>query len=225
MAKATIANLVLRRQHDELEKKAEEYIQSADWKRFLRSVKRVRSKGKTRDALVNLLQLEAVGGTDSVIFDEFSSLEGTTLTQIRASARDRAISILKEQVENRHTYFLDVEAMALSPYAILVKDIIDKRKQELEELGENPSRIDVLGTFYGFSILMIEGSAPNQTQSNYGYYRYYRRTWLDERITDSAANALKKLTGELAKEVDMDKSYRTLGSSPVFKKRCTRTTA
>jgi len=36
---------------------------------------------------------------------------------------------------------------------------------------------------------------------------------------------VKSLTGQFAAEVDMDKKYRTLGSSPIFKSRCTKDTA
>lgn len=225
MVKASIVKLVTRRQYPELEKRANEYIETDDWKRFLTIIKSTPSKGKARDAVVNLLKLEAVGGTDSDVFKEFSSIEGDSFPQIIANSRSHAMNILKEQIENRHTYFMDIEAMTMSPYVILVKDVIEARKRELAQLEKNPDRIDVLGTFYGFSILMIEGSKPHENTSNYGYYRWRRRTWLDEKINDNAAIALRQLTKEFAQEVNIDKRYRTLGSSRVFKDRCTRTTA
>jgi hypothetical protein len=225
MEKATIVNLATRRQYPELEKQADKFIRTEGWNRLLQRIKFVRSDGKARDAVVALLQLEAIGGTDSNVFDEFASLEGDSLHQVRANVVEHAMRLLKEQIENRHTYFLDIEAMTMSPYVILVKDVIEARKQELEQLEGAPSRIDVLGTYYGFQILMTDGSKPHETQSNAGYYRWRRRTWLDEKITENAANAVKSLTAELAEEVDMDKRYRTLGSSPVFKKRCTKATA
>ena len=229
MGKTAISELVQKRMYPELEEQATEYIETDDWKKLLDRIdynKYGPSKGWSRDALVNLLQLETVGGTDSDIFHEFKGLEGTTLPQIRARARDKAIEILRKQIEHKHTYFLDVDAMALTPYAILVKDVIEARKRELEQLGPNPSRIEVLGTFYGFSILMIEGAKAKESQtSTYGYRYWRRRTWLDENITDAAANAIKQLTGELAESVDMDKTYKTLGSSRIFKGRCTKTTA
>lgn len=229
MGNTAISELVQRRMYSELEEQTKEYIETGDWRRLLDDIdydRRSHAGGKARDALVNLLQLETVGGTDSDIFREFKNLEGTTLPQIRAQARDKAIEILRTQISGKHTYFLDVDAMALTPYAILVKDVIEARKRELEQLGPNPSRIDVLGTFYGFSILMIEGSTYMESQiSTYGYRYRRRRTWLDESLTDSAVNAIKQLTGELAESVDMDKTYKTLGSSRIFKDRCTKKTA
>jgi len=227
MEQEAIPNLVARRNYVELEKRADEYLQNGDWNGFLKQIQQTNSVGKSRDALAALLELEAVGGTDSNIFNEFNDLEGGTLHEARLDGIQRAMELLREQIENRHTYFLDVEGMAETPYAILVQDVIEARKKELAQLEKNPSRIDVLGTFYGFAILMVEGSKPheNTTSTRYGWRYYRRRTWLDESITDNAANAMKNLTGEIAEEVDMDKRYRTLGSSSVFKSRCTKGTA
>ncbi len=231
MEKATIQNLVSRRHYAELENCADEYIQSDDWTGFISQVKHTRSSGKARDAVVALLELEAVAGTDSDVFKEFSSLEGTSLQQIRVSAIERAMDLLKEQIENRHTYFLDVETMAETPYAILVGNIIEARKRELSQLEGTPSRLDVLGTFYGFTILMTDGSKPYDASSTstqrYGHRYYYRqrRSWLDESINDTAVNAIKQLTGDLAQPIEMDKTYRTIGSSSIFKMRCQKDTA
>jgi len=227
MEQDTIPNLVTRRNYRELEKRADEYLLNDDWNGFLKQVQQAKSTGKSRDALVALLELEAVGGTDSNIFNEFDDLEGATLHEVQLDGIHRAMELLREQIANRHTYFLDVEGMAETPYAILVQDVIESRKKELAQLEKNPSRIDVLGTFYGFAVLMAEGSKPHEsgTPTAYGWRRWRRRTWLDESITDNAANAVKSLTGEIAEEVDMDKRYRTLGSSPVFKSRCTKGTA
>ena len=225
MEKATIPNLATRRQYVELEKRADEHIRTNGWDDLLRLLEHTRSDGKARDAVVTLLKLESIGGTDSDVFKEFASLEGDSFHQVRANATERAMIVLNEQIENKHTYFLDIEAMTMSPYVVLVKEVIEARKRELEQLEGTPSRIKVLGTYYGFQILMTDGSKPHEDSSGHGYYRRRRRTWLDEKITETAAHAVKNLTGELAEEVDMDKTYRTLGSNPVFKNRCTKTTA
>jgi hypothetical protein len=225
MGQAKIADLVTRRQYAELEERADEYLKTGDWSGLLRHIQSSGSKGKTRDAVVSLLQLEALGGTDSDVFKEFSNLEGDSLRRIRADSVELVMEILREQIANKHTYFIDIEVMAMTPYVILVKEVIDARKRELEQLAENPSRIDVLGTYYGFQILITDGSRNSETPTGYGYRRYYRRTWLDEAISQSAVDAIKSITGELADEVDMDKTYRTLGSSRIFKDRCTKLTA
>ncbi|MHA1924757.1 MAG: HEAT repeat domain-containing protein [Candidatus Thorarchaeota archaeon] len=221
----TIADLVSQRKYSELEKRADEYIKENDWATLIRQIQAASSVGKTRDAVVSLLQLEVVGGTDSDVFEKFASLEGDNLLQIRASALEHAIRILEEQIRDRHTYFLDFEAMATSPFAVLAKDVIDARRRELEQLEHNPSRIEVLGTYYGFKILMTDGSRHTDTSTRHGYYGWRRRTWLDEKISENAAYAVKKITGDLAEEVDMDKTYRTLGSNRVFRSRCTKPTA
>lgn len=225
MEMATIPVLAARRQYTELEKQADEHIKKEGWEDLLRLLEHTNSAGKARDAVVTLLQLESVGGTDTDVFEEFAYLEGDSLRKVRANATDHVMEILNEQIEHQHTYFLDIEAMTMSPYVILVKEVIEARKRELEQLEGTPSRLDVLGTYYGFQILMTDGSRPHDSQGGFGYYGRWRRTWLDEKISDSAATAVKKITAELAQEIDIDTTYRTLGSNQVFKSRCTKTTA
>ncbi|MFW9838862.1 MAG: HEAT repeat domain-containing protein [Candidatus Thorarchaeota archaeon] len=225
MGEVTIPRLAHRREYEELEKWADEYIHIKGWKSLLRLLQQPGFKKRSRDAVVSLLQLESVGGTDTDVFTAFADLDGDSLREIRVTAVEHTIGILRGQIENNHTYFLDIEAMTMTPFVVLVKDVIEARKQELEQLKGSPSRLEVLGTYYGFQILITDGSRPHETNRTTGYYRWYRRTWLDEKITDSAAKAVKSLTAELGEEVDMDKTYRTLGSSRVFRERCTRPTA
>ncbi|MFX1561380.1 MAG: HEAT repeat domain-containing protein [Promethearchaeota archaeon] len=228
MATATITDLATRRQYSELEKRADKFIEREGWANLLRMLKYARPEGKARDAVISLLQLEAIGGTDNDLFEELGSLDGDSLHEIRANAVEPVMDLLKEQIENNHTYFIDIDAMTMTPYVILVKEVIEARKRELEQLEGTPSRLDVLGTFYGFQILITDGSKPfdrqNSSQSN-RWYSWRRSTWLDEKITESAARAMKSITAELAEEVDMDKRYRTLGGNRIFRRRCTRPTA
>jgi len=169
MEQIEVPLLVKRRNYSELEKRAIEYLKTEGWDTLLRHLQFSGSDDKSRDALVHLLELEAVGGTDTNIFKEFSHLEGATLNEVRLDAIPRAMELLKEQIAEKHTYFINVEAMAETPYAILAGEVIEARKRELAQLEKNPSRIDVLGTFYGFTILMVEGSKPHDNQNTTGY--------------------------------------------------------
>ena len=76
MEQSAIPLLVRRRDYSELEKRANEYLKTEGWDALLRLMQFAGSDGKSRDALVHLLELEAVGGTDTNIFREFSHLEG-----------------------------------------------------------------------------------------------------------------------------------------------------
>jgi len=227
MAQATIVDLATRRQYSELEKRADNLIEEEGWESLLHQLKFVRPEGKARDAVIALLQLESVGGTDTDVFDEFESLGGGSLHQVRANAIQPVMDILREQIENKHTYFMDIDAMTRTPCVVLVKEVIEARKRELEQLEGTPSRLDVLGTYYGFQILITDGSKPFDHQNSQGnrYYSWRRSTWLDEKITEGAAEAVKNITAELAEEVDMDKRYRTLGGSRIFRSRCSKPTA
>ncbi|MHA2077503.1 MAG: HEAT repeat domain-containing protein [Candidatus Thorarchaeota archaeon] len=224
--KESIDQLIATRQYSELERLANKYIKSGKWRKYLHQIASASSRGKARDYLVTLLQLDSVGGTDSDIFNEFSDIRGTSLKHVREKVHEQAIEILRDQIENRHTFFIDVEAMIGSPFHKQIEDVSETRKRELEQLDGNPSRIEVLGTFYGFSILMSEGSMTGGVQTDdYAYHYYRKKSWLDEDITESAVSAVRQLTRELAKEVDMDKTYATLGSSGIFRGRCEKTTA
>ena len=226
MTEKAVFTSVSRRRHAELQKIAEGYVARGKWSQLVSEIAAVSPQGKARDAVVALLDLEAVGGTDSDLFTEFSSLEGDTLDDVRFSATQHAIELLKEQIADRHTYFIDVEQMAMTPFAILAQDVIEARKHELERLDSRPSRIDVLGTYYGYTILLTDGAKQQEGSTGYRGYRYWRRrTWLDEEINENAAEAIKRLTGEFAEEVDMDRTYQTIGNNPVFKKRCSPDTA
>ena len=244
MAKSGISELVTYRQYSELEAVAESFIKKGDWQGFVtalaegpysRGTYGYYPTGKVRDAIVHLLQLESVGGTDTDVMGEFRNLAGRNLDEVRVNALDHAITLLRDQIENRHTYFLDVEAMASSPFAVLVEEVLAARRKELEMLVSGASRIQVLGTFYGFTILMAEGAKPpdepkasaGATFANYYSWRQMRRkrTWLDEDLNEDAAIAIKNLTGEFAQAVDIDRTYKTLGSTSIFKKRCQPLTA
>ncbi len=63
MEKATVSNLVSRRQYFELEERANEYIKSDDWKGFLNQIESTHSTGIALDAVIGLLQLDMVGGS------------------------------------------------------------------------------------------------------------------------------------------------------------------
>jgi HEAT repeat protein len=223
MGVVSLHDIVTKRRYSDLEQVAKEHIERGEWESILSRIAQCSPSGKSRDAVVSLLELESVGGTDSNLFSEFTSLEGNTLQEIRIAATERAIGLLREQVAERHTYFIDVEEMSTTPFAVLAKEVIEARKRELEELQQGASRIEVLGTYYGYTILLTDGAKPHEGGTGYRYWR--RRTWLDEKINESAAAAIKKITGEFAEAVDMDLTYRTIGHDPVFKKRCTPETA
>ena len=227
-----------KRRNSELVPIAEAYTQRGEWRDFVSKLKTPFVKrypystsiGMARDALVHLLQLEPVGGTDTDVFMEFGDLPGSTLEEVRQEALDHSIKLLRDQIANRHTFFLDAEAMAPTPFAVLLEDVLAARTKELEDLKPGTSRIPVLGTYYGFLILISEGASyrglPPQAATSYYAYRKHAptQTWLNAEIKEEAAAAIRNLTGELASAVDMDRTYRTLGSSDIFSKRCTPST-
>ena len=221
MTKKSIERLVTWRQYEEVEKQAEDYIKSGEWEGFLTYIQDTPSTGKARDALVALLQLECVGGTDTDVFKEFADLKGTSLKQVRDNANELATALLKDQIENRHTFFLDTWTMVGSPFFSLIKLVSKARKRELANLEKNPSRLDVLRTFYGFTILTSVGAEPTKGWTDgFGRRHGTKGHYLEGNIVEEVSSALKHLAAEAGIEVDMDKRYETLGSSNLYKDRC-----
>ncbi|RLI55817.1 MAG: hypothetical protein DRO87_03425 [Candidatus Thorarchaeota archaeon] len=217
--------MVERRRYRELKGVADEYARRGDWSLLVSEIHQHNPEGKSRDALVSLLELESVGGTDTDIFKEFLLLEGDTLDEIRAEAHGVAIELLREQIASRHTYFLDVQAMASTCFAVLIDDILEVRRKEIQSLNPRATRLDVLETYYGFVVLTTDGSVPRNRSPRHSYAYLTYRSWLDEEINPNAAAAIRSLTDELADGVDMDTRYLTLGSNSFFRKRCRADTA
>ncbi|MGQ4912518.1 MAG: HEAT repeat domain-containing protein [Candidatus Thorarchaeota archaeon] len=221
----SVPEMVERRRYRELERVADEYARRGDWSLLVSEVQRCSPEGKSRDALVFLLELESVGGTDTDIFKEFSILKGDTLDEIRAEAHGVAIGLLREQIASRHTYFLDVQAMAATRFAILIDDVIETRRKEIQALPSQVSRLEVLATYYGFVILTTDGAIPQKMDPGRDRWYWKHRTWLDEDIGTDALAAIREMTEELANPVDMTTRYQTLGDMRIFKKRCSADTA
>ncbi len=120
------------------------------------------------DVLSNILGLASVQGMDSDIAYECVDIESQDLYDLRNEVQSIAIEKLKQQIAKKNTYFLSVEDMLESPFAILVDDVIQTRFEEIESLPFLPSPYDIAKTYYGFQILTsqahddIRGLVPDE---------------------------------------------------------------
>jgi len=105
------------------------------------------------DVLLHLFELEPLMGLDIDPLAEFSGLVGNDLECLRREAQERAFHALKWQVASGNTYYLDVEQLRDLPFLLILPDILNIREQEVLALSDTPSHNEVLGTYYGFTIL------------------------------------------------------------------------
>ncbi|MBD3159188.1 MAG: hypothetical protein GF309_10405 [Candidatus Lokiarchaeota archaeon] len=176
--------------------------------------------GKVRDALVYLLGLQPTNGIDCNMMEVFRDLTSDTVDDLRDEAAPIAMEKLREQIK-RNTYFIEVEEMAASQYALLVEDVIEARKKEVESLSETSNLIDILATFYGFKVLTTGVLLEPPSDLWRSTYRSWRRTSRNrEGITQTASDAFDELCDLLDRDIDLRKEYKTLGSNRKIKKKC-----
>lgn len=223
MRNVNISDVIERRDYDALTSMASDEVRNGHWEDLVDAMHRAPTKGKARDALVNLLQLVEVGGTDSNVFGVFRSLNGSNLDEIRIDAHDIAVGLLKKQIEHSNTYFIDTEGVSASPFFVFFDEITECRRRELANLKPNASRNDILLTYYGFMILTMSGlptENANQTNTR-SYYRYWRRRYVGRpEIARDAVEAITQLTRDFGTAATVNGRYETLGTSNFFGSKC-----
>ncbi|MBN2229666.1 MAG: HEAT repeat domain-containing protein [Candidatus Thorarchaeota archaeon] len=221
-----LEKIIQTRDYPLLEAKAEEYIKEGDWELFLGELKVITPIGKVRDAVMFLLGLESVGGTDCDIFDEFQNLQGSNLYEIRSEAISETITILKDQIRNRNTFFIDAEKMLITPFAILYEDVVNARLEELRELESRASRNELLRTYYGFMILTMSGVASNEELQQHNRWYWRRRSYLSQpSLQNDTIEAINQMMRDLNSEINLNARYETLGTSSFLQDKCSKSTS
>ncbi|MFW9804276.1 MAG: HEAT repeat domain-containing protein [Candidatus Thorarchaeota archaeon] len=110
-----------------------------------------------RDCLLWILGIEALRGLDVDILDAFSDIDARNIRALRRDAAIRAKNLFQEQIERGNTFFFSFEEISTSPFAIMLPELVEVRKQEVVELRENAFLREIAATYYGFEI-MARGS-------------------------------------------------------------------
>ncbi len=225
MVSKRIPELTKRRNYEQLAEIAQEYAREGQWNSFVKRIEKIKPAGKARDALVNVLDLEAVGGTDSNIFHEFGSLSGSSLSEIRSEANTKAIDILQSQLKESNTFFIDAEMLATSPFVVLFEDVMNARLKELESIKGQPSRNDLLRTYYGFTLLTLNG-VTNTTDHQFQYRRYWHRRYESQpRLAQETVTAITQIMKDFSSEIHLNSRYETLGTSYFLADKCSTETS
>ncbi|MBN2230323.1 MAG: hypothetical protein JW779_12110 [Candidatus Thorarchaeota archaeon] len=110
--------------------------------------------GIIRDFVMDYFDLRVFDGLDGDILAMFSEINSKNPENEREQALSIAHECLKKQVKRGNTFFLNTcEMSKVIDFLPLVADIIDTRSKEIMKLGENTPVLDVVSTFYGFTIV------------------------------------------------------------------------
>ncbi|TFG06182.1 hypothetical protein EU538_10595 [Candidatus Thorarchaeota archaeon] len=152
---------------------------------------------RMRDALLKLLGLDSVGGTelDPLKLLETRKLGGDSLEEVRAEALKLGEDELRNMLKMKNTFFLDLEAMAEGPYAILVHDVIATRESEIIDLPNKCTVWDLVQTAYGYAIFTTSGTLTHTRGEDFSKMR----------------GAMTKLAANLGKELTIRSSPLQLG--------------
>ena len=123
------------------------------------------SAGAKRDAIIHLLGLEATGGIDGDMLVLFSGIKAKNLAQLRKEAHSRAFDLLKGQFQSGNTFFIDIDRLSASEFAVLGLDVIEARNREIQDLQGKITPSKILGTYYGFQMLTAGAIAGETTRS------------------------------------------------------------
>ncbi len=112
------------------------------------------SSGVLRVAVVSAFEMYDFKVLDVDPLEILSGLQDLEPQDMIESARRAIMSALEFQVHRRNTFFLAVDRLHSSEAAVLVKDIINARRTELEELcHSSPTLEQLAATYYGFQFL------------------------------------------------------------------------
>ncbi|MFW9799021.1 MAG: hypothetical protein ACFFD9_01155 [Candidatus Thorarchaeota archaeon] len=117
-------------------------------------------RGTLRDGIVHILGLQTAQGIELDNLERFEGIQASSLDELRQGIIPVALDVLRSQTAEPRTFFLDVDAMSISPFAPTVPYIVEARKREIQDLSDESEAGEVLRTYYGFRIL-TDGSMHN----------------------------------------------------------------
>ncbi|MFO7837821.1 MAG: hypothetical protein R6V83_14350 [Candidatus Thorarchaeota archaeon] len=201
------------RQYDLLNQLVEREISEWGWlsikKIFLVRENKI-SLPRIRDAVLHLLGLDSVRGIDTGYETLLRNRDvgGESLAKVRESAHDIANEILSDMIENRNTYLLDIDAMSIGPFAVLIPDILDARRAEILDLPSHCTVSNMVETAYGYSVLTTCGSLTSSRQEGFQRMR----------------TAMNEIAEEMDTEITISSSPLQLGNRISGFENCSRCT-
>ncbi|MFW9803881.1 MAG: HEAT repeat domain-containing protein [Candidatus Thorarchaeota archaeon] len=173
VSRGELALSIMMRDYVRVERLVDMKTQEIGWTKTAKHLARLRNcetvpgnslfpirKGTFRDSMIRVLGLESISGIDTDLLIGFREINASNLNELRREIMELSLDILRNQIRQRNTFFLDTDAMSTSPYAILVADLLESRCAEISDLASKPSLWEVFSTYYGF-VVITAGSVEN----------------------------------------------------------------
>jgi len=107
--------------------------------------------GLFRQAIFDALDISDLRGLDRDPLDIIDGMGRLKTNRGIASARAIAVRLLREQVSSGNTFFLDVTSLERSSAAVLIPDILETRRVEIERTCRGSiDACSLASTYYGF---------------------------------------------------------------------------
>lgn len=157
-AKDSLPELVRTRDYYGFEKMVHELVSLKGWRFTLRELRSISKESvlmtaKMRDALFHSFEMGLLSGMDIDPLKEFSKVKGDRFDDLKRKIRETTTRLLQRQIEQRNTFFLDVDTIKESNFAVLVPDILEARAGEIKDLPNDPHLNQVVSTYYGYSVI------------------------------------------------------------------------
>ena len=152
-----VTEIVLTRQAGRLREMLQYALQTGHAQDFISSLSNL-SRGPIgerwgilRGVLFDALGIADMQGLDRNPIEIINRVGHLKTGAITDSARSVAIELMREQVVQNNTFFLDIDAFRASSSAVLVPDIVEARLNELKNPYGGASRpLTMVSTYYGF---------------------------------------------------------------------------
>ncbi len=110
--------------------------------------------GLCRHTVFDALNISDLQGLDRNPIDIIEEMGRLKINRGIVSARAIAVRLLREQVSNGNTFFLDVGSLEKSSAAVLIPDILESRRVEIERTCRGSiDTCSLASTYYGFAFM------------------------------------------------------------------------
>lgn len=111
-------------------------------------------RGHLMSAILSAFDMPELTGLDATPIDVLSPLEDTGQQDSFVAARREIMQLLRKQISKRNTFFINVDLLLTTEAAIYIKDIVNTRREEIEEFCEEEFTLEGLAsTYYGFMLV------------------------------------------------------------------------
>lgn len=161
MLSAEISDMILNRQADRLRDVVEDALAGNSIRELVSCLRKLslmqqhRSRwGLFRHMVFDALNISDLQGLDRNPLDIINEMGRLKVHRGVASARSIAVRLLREQVLNGNTFFLDVVSFEKSSAAVLIPDILEARRVEIERICRGSfDACSLASTYYGFTFM------------------------------------------------------------------------